>query len=345
MTPSKSWLYGLRLESSTLVKQIFKSIHNRDLNTARAKQIVASYLQGKEYYKNAEKADISVKPLLLFYGVSSLSRCITLLLNPFKGEEALKKGHGLTTENWANILSSNVEDGLLKIGDLKVTSCNGLFWDLINATNNISYLHVRSSGVDFSVLNEAPTLNASLKFEDVTARVPDLRSEYELWTGKESDNTPVNSLITKGNRFEMKLLDNSKIDSIFSTKKGVLTFENQGNLKVIKGDFEHMPMLINTFVNKTFDSIPSLFVAKVLDGFGEIAQIPLTYVHSYFLGMLCRYFPSHWMALTRGNIGDSVWPLIQSSMNYVEKSYPELIMEYIQEVTKQGIERSNITED
>jgi hypothetical protein len=87
------WREALKLESAKLVKRIYKKIHGRDLNTTNAKQIVASYLQAKEYFHNATEADVSVKPLLLFYGVSSLSRCLSLLLKRTGGEESLTQGH------------------------------------------------------------------------------------------------------------------------------------------------------------------------------------------------------------------------------------------------------------
>lgn len=321
-------------------KTTVSKIHKRQINSTRAKQIVASYLQGKEYFRNAEMADNSVKPLLLYYGVSSLSRCLTLLLSRYKGEEALNKGHGLTTESWGTILSNDIELSLEKIGNLKVIACNGLFWDLLNATSNISYLHVRSSRVDFSLKYDTPQLPASLKFCEVASRIPDLNSEYELWIGKESINIPVNSFEIENDNFEIKVLKSSKVVEIFNQTDKHIKIEDAGAFNIVKGDCQCMPMLINTFVNKTFDSIPSLYVARNFECFGEIAQIPLTYVQAYYLGMLCRYFPSHWMALSRGNIGDSVWPFMQSSMNYVEQAYPELLMECIEYVTRKGIQAS-----
>jgi hypothetical protein len=108
-------------------------------------------LQGKEYYQNALQADISVQPLLLFYGVSSLSRTLTLLLKLDGGEETLTQAHGLNCYGWSGVLTTDVRRGLKALGTLEVKSGNGMFTDLMNAIGNRFDLHVQSGKVDWSV--------------------------------------------------------------------------------------------------------------------------------------------------------------------------------------------------
>ena len=50
---------------------------------------------------------------------------------------------------------------------------------------------------------------------------------------------------------------------------------------------------------------------------------------SFILGMLARYFPTHWMALIHGSKGDSLWPAMCRAQEVVEHTFPELVAEFI----------------
>lgn len=60
----------------------------------------------------------------------------------------------------------------------------------------------------------------------------------------------------------------------------------------------------------------------------------ICYLVSYFMGMLSRYYPTHWVSLINGGPGDRLWPIINRAQNYVETVFPELIVELIQEKLK-----------
>ena len=119
----------------------------------------------------------------------------------------------------------------------------------------------------------------------------------------------------------------------------IISYAN-GNIEIKKGDGERIildvknevfPLFLNSFVNNPFHSIPNLYLATPFDKLTYIGQIPITFVLSYYLGMLCRYFPTHWMAMTRGGIGDEAWPMIQVCLKYIELAFPQLMFEFIQE--------------
>jgi len=61
-----------------------------------------------------------------------------------------------------------------------------------------------------------------------------------------------------------------------------------------------------------------------------MSQLGFTYVLSYILGMLTRYFPTHWVAVQGGSKGDALWPTLRAAQDYVERAFPELILELIQ---------------
>src|SRR4051812_19023118 len=91
------WQNLLSLESRDVVTNWFMKIHGRELNARRSKEIGAAARQAREFFRNSADSNFSVKPLLTFYGVASLSRALTLLLRREGGEESLTKGHGLET--------------------------------------------------------------------------------------------------------------------------------------------------------------------------------------------------------------------------------------------------------
>jgi len=57
---------------------------------------------------------------------------------------------------------------------------------------------------------------------------------------------------------------------------------------------------------------------------------------AYVLGMLVRYYPTNWIALTQGGKGDAMWPTIHRAQSLVESSYPELIAEMVKDVLTQS---------
>ena len=64
----------------------------------------------------------------------------------------------------------------------------------------------------------------------------------------------------------------------------------------------------------------------------RFSQLAITYMLSYFLGMLTRYFPTHWIALHSGAKGDALWPTIHAAQKYVELAFPELTIELIHDI-------------
>ena len=56
---------------------------------------------------------------------------------------------------------------------------------------------------------------------------------------------------------------------------------------------------------------------------------------AYVLGMLTRYYPTHWIALIQGDKGDAMWPTINRAQHFVETSYPELVIELVHDLLKE----------
>jgi hypothetical protein len=171
---AKIWQQLLGLESVDIVKDWHKKAFDLELNARRAKEITSAAKQAKEFFRNGEDAATTVKSLLTFYGVASLSRATALLLQPGSGEESLGKGHGLETKDWSDTLSGDLSPALGRLGSLKIVTTNGLFSDFVSRTENRIPLHVRSSGVDWRLTYPQPPLGLQLTLDDLLCRLPDL---------------------------------------------------------------------------------------------------------------------------------------------------------------------------
>jgi len=332
---NKTWQYLLGLESVDIVLDWHKKLYNRELSTRRANEITSAAKQAKEYFRNAENAANTVRPLLTFYGIASLARATLLLLKPGHGEESLVRGHGLETTDWSNTLSGDLSTALKSIGNLKIRTSAGLFSDFLKQTENHICIHARSSAVDWRLSYPQPPLGVELTFEALLFRVPD------LW--RILPKSEIGSHFASVNEMSYADADgffanvNSKQFEAFQASYVDLGYEvtPNGDLSKIKCNSQvfdaALPQFMHAYVNKMFGSIPSLHIAKPIQKDIRLSELAIAYMLSYFLGMLTRYFPTHWVALHSGTKGDVLWPTVSAAQSYVETVFPEMIIELIQD--------------
>jgi hypothetical protein len=334
---SDVWQRLLELESRDFVSNWFERIHGRKLNARRAKEIIASARQGREYFHSASTASFAVRPLLAFYGVASLCRSLTLLHRRDAGEEGLKQGHGIETVAWSATLSGEMPIALASIGKLRVRTCEGLFSDLQVATRKHSLLQVYDRTIRVSFDNEGPRLGQQASLGDILDRLPDIIPNvsrermrirlkdfvYSAVSGAKITvhAPPDHPLCLEYASAGYELFpEDDPFDT--STEKTVLKIDNLNFLK-------SSPQILNTRVNRTMGGHPSPHLVSKFSPDVILSQISVTYMISYILGMLARYFPTHWYALIGGEKGDEIWPDINAAQTYVEVALPELVLEAI----------------
>ena len=333
------WNRLMQFESHDLVKDRFRKIHSRTLSSERAHQITSTLRQANEYFTNSSRADFSVSPLLTYYGISSLGKALVLMLNARGGEETIKSSHGLSTQNWDKILSSNVADALRSINRLEILSNEGLFSKLVLNTRNRICIHVNTASVDWTIDYGDQNQIESITLGDLLSRLPDLASTLPPSSDaglcvpvRIESSSDKQSLIMK---VRSETFENIKsyyqdrgyvIDQVSNTESKVT-----GDVNVIK---EHPPFLIHSYMNRAFNIFPNLYVTKPFNRYIYYSQICVTYMLSFFLGMLVRYFPTHWMALIKGHSGDEIWPSLNLAQQYVEQTFPELTAVFLEYVIK-----------
>ena len=173
-----AWQKLLWLDSRDIVRENFHRIHGRELNDREARQINSAAKQAREYFRNANNSDYSVRPLLTFYGVASLSRALLLLLKCWGGEESLKSGHGLETFKWKSVLCGEPSIGLANLKQLKVRTTKGLFADFQKYTQGAMCIHINSGAVQWRIRYDASTADEPISVDDLFSRIPDLWQDY-----------------------------------------------------------------------------------------------------------------------------------------------------------------------
>ena len=329
------WQRLTRLESHDLVASLFSDLHGRKLNSTRISEIRSAARQSREYFRQASTANQAVRPLLTFYGVASLSRSLTLLLRRDGGENTLHKGHGLETSNWSATLTSDVAKSLTQIDSLKIRTCGGLFADLITDTKNRICMHMNSSAVDWHIKYDPLPSGYEIGVGELLERLPDLKSELSqanapirfVSIGEMSFNSEVG--------FSGILSGAIPLDLRNSYEASGYSFEQKGQREQITASVARFSaataQFSHSYVKKMFESIPILHIVEAFAGGRCISQIGTTYLLSYVLGMLARYYPTHWIALIDGGEGDRLWPALNRAQQYVESVYPELVLEFIEE--------------
>ena len=328
----ETWQRLLALESRDVVQIRFKRIHARELNARRAGEINAAARQAREYFRNAAASDYSVRPLLTFYGIVCLSRVLLLLMNPKGGEECLTQGHGLETRAWQNVMNGGIAADLKRLGDLRIRRCAGLFSDFLKCTRNATLLHVKSAAVDGHCEYTEADPNVEISLEDLFSRSPDLWADHASIASPQYAN--VNELSSSTDKgFEVKLSGTgvSEISSAYAALGYSIVGDRKSPTLTCDPDtaLKEPPMFVHAYVQKMFGSIPNLRIAAPFPERARFSQLCITYMISYALGMLVRYYPTHWISLINGGKGDLLWPTINRAQQYVEAAYPELVAEYV----------------
>jgi hypothetical protein len=336
---SEAWQSLFALESRDAVFRWHKQIHCRELNARRVKEIIASAKQAREFFRNSHHSNDSVKPLLSFYGVASLGRALSLLLRPGSGEEALTKGHGLETVRWMDVLSGKIAEGIAALGSLRIRTCSGLFLDFLHETDNRMCMHVRSSAVDWRLSYEMPLVGDELTLEDLLSRVPDLHRQYArtgmaghcAWVQEMSFSADA-GLKVKVDAKQFTPFKDSYVDAGFTVVLAGAFYDVACSAEMMS---RSTPQFMHAYVNKTFGSIPALHVVKPITTGSRYSQMAVTYMLSYVLGMLTRYFPTQWVSLLSGGKGDILWPSINAAQRYIDFAFPEMVMEFIHDTLDQ----------
>lgn len=324
---ANTW-YALReFETRDITARSYKGRHALDLSTAKAREISSNFVQGREYFRNAAAADFTVRPLLLYYGVASLSRGLTLILDPGKRETSLKQSHGLQIYDWGQVLSK----GLSEIGNLQIRLTDGLFHELLYSTGNKFYFRHNSSAVNWTLGAQVPPIGSEFTLKEIAARIPDVSGQYEAWTGKAFPSVVLKSLrVAEANeayRIGVVRHDAKEIDQVFPIMHfpGRSVEEEGDNVVVATAGVDGL-----FFAQRAgWLNIGDIVLYGPLESKLYVTPLAACFMLSYTLGMLCRYFPTSWISIGRTEKGDAFYPLATRLLDWIEYAFPVMVVDIL----------------
>ena len=308
---NQEWHNISRFESYDLAKSWYQQTHQRQMNAAKTRQINAFFIQGREYFKSASSSDMSVKPLLLYYGVLSLSRGAILLRNASKKGESLAQSHGLKEVNWRGTMSG----GIKNILDLGIQAEGGTFLELVDSIPNVHQVHhfnhqSKSKAVlqhDLGII-EFCTTGELLTLGDVLSRLKQTMHSFQGVTGKDPKwfLTTVTIyaaethflLFTKPPDEVLKLVDQRSV-TIEPMPKGwpnlTTPIPQHGLVFRHQAGGAHQSKF--PLFHDTEGSEALMFGIADFPNGDKLNEFFKLYLTSFILGTLARYYPSEWMAL------------------------------------------------
>jgi len=335
------WTKMLEYESIDLIKNKYATFHGRKPSSQKVRQIVSNFYQGREYFKSAKSSDISVRPLLLYYGVMALSKGLILFLVSVSKEERLKPGHGIEVHNWGEIVTNRTfEKAHFRLNE-------GTFNDFLKATEDRNFLRAGSSGVNWNIKLTRPTVGYKFTLLQILNCFPDLSQVFKTCTGEEMKFCKMRSLICQDDEiFPTKIIIEGQIDDHDINQYFPIAYANQIEVSRSKGEtvVQYSGNWAPNFTqlwSSAFQIIGDACIIPSVDediGFNILSAM---YAISYFLGMLARYFPTTWISLRTLDKGDSLFPMIYALLNLIEEKFPVAISEFIEESFKEKILQTN----
>lgn len=322
------WHFLREFESKDIVKRFYKNKHGLTLNTTKALEITSAFIQGREYFFSYKNADISVQPLLLYYGIVSLSRGLILSLSHNKKENNIEQSHGLSFKNCSDVFTSK------KYQDLILKTSSGTFNELIIATGNKTYIRNGTSNISASIRYDLPEKEIEFSLLDISYSFPDLKQSLEAWLNEKASMSllsnewikPVDEKYTYllQGKHDLSLCEKLFPNSVFSN----VEILDKGEFSKITHDNSQLPLIVQKWVN-AFQVIGDPFIIPPLSNGIFLNNISLMYAASYVFGMLSRYYPSVWNNINKGIISDGIFPFAINLMSLLEQKYPQVILDFL----------------
>lgn len=321
------WTILANYESSDLVRRCFKAVHKRTLSAAKAFEICASFVQARGYMEAARSADRIVRPLLVYYGVLGLSRALTLFLSHDLSEAGLSQSHGLTVTGWGEELSR--QTGSVAALTIRLNA-NGTFRQLLEATKHESLLRNNNSRPNVSELMDVPPAEAEISLADLLSRLPEIASVYRRWR----DDRNLVPIWPQGplpdGRYKIRISHGYTMEDVLAVLGPDATqMDESGASALFISVPDTAPLPYTSDVTERWN-VGSLVAMRPYPGDVQLSKIATAFAASYALGMLVRYYPSHWIGMLHNRAHDGAMPSLLATLEHVETEFPRFVVEFLE---------------
>lgn len=324
----KIWNELLGFETRDIVERYIKKKYDRKLSQERILQIASNFIQGREYFKSSEMSSITVRPLLQYYGVMALSRGLILSIDLFKTEAQLKGSHGLEVNEWKGVLKNR------DFENLEIVVKDGIFSELLDATENKNYLRANSSIVNYGSSLKKPNKGDKISLKKLMQYFPDLNAEYSSWLDEKLIFAILKTLKTDSEKKQIAIelegiVDEAVIELLFPSEycpsKTIETGQNKTTL--IYDECDWYPNITQRW-HGAFNIGDACIIPTLENDIG-LNSLCGIYMISYVFGMLARYYPTTWMGLQRIEKGDKIYPFVHRILEFIDDKYPRIILDFL----------------
>ena len=361
----KSWRELSLYESRDYVAKRIRERHKGKPRDKQSRDIASHVVQARQYFESAAEAGSLIRPLLLYYGVLALSRAIILMSDPHKESGQLEHSHGVKIDDWSGLDASDPTKALRALAGLQVAvDSGGTFPELCLATQNRERWRTFSVGLGSTAQHQYTIPgsdvippNTSFDLKALLARSPDsvlLNLLYES-IGERPDAYFVNFRPFSYDRMQLEILSpveaqpresalrailGALADGVDGLEQRGITAEAMGaanrvGLFVQPGEMEFclpslgdpsewLPLAGGSLRNDEDGN--SFLVADFSNGL-RLSTLSILFLLSFIAGALVRYYPATSQALTSQRSGDGVFPVLQAAVSLVERRFPELAFE------------------
>jgi YaaC-like Protein len=318
---SKAWAPLTFFESSDYTFSRYEELHGRQPNATKLAEIGSAFRQARLFYQSYRGADFVVQPLILYYCILALSRGLILVLERSRSEANLARQHGLACDGWDASLNQQRSD----VGGLRIKIEKGTFLELLSASKNICLVRANSSKVNWSVRGEIPSPGEVAEFLTLCAHIPDLAEEFEKWTGQKllavkllSSTTDTVTTLKLENIRRLSGQERLSVDYLGQIFPKALNIDASTlTVTLTKGD---VPLVVTIIETAPFQIGDALVLPHVNGNF--ISELGIMFMLSFGLGMLARYYPSHWIAFQSLGRRGSFYPYCSRLLDYLGYAFP-----------------------
>ena len=317
------WHYVTRLESFDFVAALHRKYHGEPAKDDKVRQVNAAFSQGRMYFESGSRAEMGVRPLLLYYGAMSLAAGLVVFKAKGRTVPSLKPSHGLRPGAWAESL----RQGLGGILDLSVSAVPGTFQAF---ATTLWHWHAVMVGLNTRLQPELMDLGcvgladgkSSVTLGDLLAR-----SRYTGGGYGEVANAPYQ--LHRGGVY----LDGGEL----AFRPGNATIQELGMEEAagIFGGRLRFPWgdpgtpVFHCIERGDGNSVSEMCMIEQFPNGDRLSELVKLYLLSYILGMVARYFPSEWIGLLRNEPEGGAQPLLARATGAIET---EFIREFAQQI-------------
>jgi hypothetical protein len=313
------------LESHDVVKTMYERRHGGQISAGKVAEVASCFSQGSQYLAAAATAGELVSPLLVYYGLNALARGTVLFLDPKARLATLKPAHGLGIPSWQEHLAT----GLDRFADLNIDiDETGTFAEFTAAT-------AVDTVTAFTDYKQVPLTIAStttiarksrVTVKQVLSRIPDLHELYETVLEEMPNVFAVGLGYSDSGRITLEVFGERIAPDVAVLQEAIPALatvtpeiaappDGRPSAKFaveMSHEDVRLPLRSSAGINWLVVPLqPSL----------DLSFVSIYYLLSYATGMLCRYFPQHWLALLRGSRGDRLYPVVREGQAIVARRF------------------------